>query len=462
MEQTPGRYALHDLLRAYADELGRDDGERPAAVRRVLDHYLRTALAADALLWPHRDPLAPPDQADSVTPEVFTDREAALAWFGAEHAALLAGMDQAAGAGLDGHVWRLAWALANFFARRGHWSDWVRAGLAGVAAARRQGDRAAEAEANRIVGGAHVRLRRYDEAQEHYRRALELFDGLGDLVGQGFTYRSLGWLSEQQGDVAGALRHDEHALGLFQRAGHVRGEANTLNSVGWCLALLGDHERAIVHCRRSLALLEPIGDPVGMAGAWDSLGYAYRHVDLHQASACYREALLLYRKLGDRMNEAVTLRHLGETQHAGGDPDAARRSWRQSLDILTDIAHPDASGFGRCCTAVREPARRRCTRPLAIGCTVVAVGGAVTAPPPRGCRSPPRASSGTDPVKLLWFRPSPRRRRRRRRPSWRRSTRACRPSTCCGATRTAAGTAWRAGGCVTPGCSRRSGAAPGR
>ncbi|WP_346536272.1 tetratricopeptide repeat protein [Micromonospora sp. DPT] len=342
VEQTPGRYALHDLLRAYADELGRDDGERPAAVRRVLDHYLHTALTSDALLWPHRDPLAPPDTAEGVTPEVFADREAALAWFGAEHAALLAGMDQAAGAGLDGHVWRLAWALANFFARRGHWEDWVRAGLAGAAAARRQGDRAAEAEAHRIVGGAHVRLRRYDEAQEHYRQALELFDGLGDLVGQGFTYRSLGWLSEQQGDVAGALRHDEHALGLFQRAGHVRGEANTLNSVGWCLALLGDHERAIVHCRRSLALLQRIGDPVGMAGAWDSLGYAYRQVDLHQASACYREALLLYRKLGDRMNEAVTLRHLGETQHAGGDPDAARQSWRQSLDILTEIAHPDA------------------------------------------------------------------------------------------------------------------------
>ncbi len=342
VEQSPGRYGLHDLLRAYADELGRDDPERPAATRRVLDHYLHTALAADALLWPHRDPLRAPPPAGGVAPEVFADRKAALAWFTAEHPVLLAASDQAARVGLDGHVWRLAWAVTNFFARRGHWADWVRVGLAGVAAAARTGDRAAEAEAHRIVGGGFVRLREFDQARAHYARALELFGAAGDLVGEGFTRRSLGWLCEQQGDVAAALRHDQRALELFRRAGHERGEANALNSVGWCHALLGDHAQAVVHCRQSVALLERLGDPVGMAGAWDSLGYAYRHHDPDQAISCYRQALVLYRQLGDRLNEGLTLRHLGETEHAAGDPDAARRSWRRALDILVELEHPDA------------------------------------------------------------------------------------------------------------------------
>lgn len=341
VEHLPGRYALHDLLRAYAGELA-DDGGRRAALRRVLDHYLHTALAADRLLWPHRDPLAPAATAPGVRPEVFADRDAALAWFTAEHPVLLAALDRAERAGLDGHVWRLAWAAANFLARRGHWRDWVRVGQAAVAAARRQDDRAAEAEAHRILGGAHVRLRDFAAAREHYGWALELFGGLGDLVGQGFTRRSLGWLCEQQGDVRAALGHDLAALELFERAGHERGVANTHNSVGWCHALLGDHAAAVAHCRRSLALLERLGDPVGMAGAWDSLGYAYRQVDPGEALACYRQALGLYRQLGDRMNEAVTLRQLGETQHAGGDSAAARESWRQALDILTDLDHPDA------------------------------------------------------------------------------------------------------------------------
>jgi hypothetical protein len=48
-ERVPGRYALHDLLRAYARELtcAQDsESDRHAAVRRVLDHYLHTAHSA--------------------------------------------------------------------------------------------------------------------------------------------------------------------------------------------------------------------------------------------------------------------------------------------------------------------------------------------------------------------------------------------------------------------------------
>ncbi|BCJ56626.1 SARP family transcriptional regulator [Micromonospora endophytica] len=258
VEQLPGRYRLHDLLRAYADELGRDDPQRPAAARRVLDHYLHSALAADALIWPHRDPLGVPPPADGVTGEEFAGREAALAWFTAEHPVLLAASEQAARIGLDGHVWRLAWTMTNFLARRGHWADWVRVGLAGVAAAERVGDRTAQAEAHRLVGGGYVRLREFAEARAHYLRALELFDAAGDLVGEGFTRRSLGWLCEQRGDVAAALRHDQRALELFRQVGHERGEANALNSVGWCHALLGEYEQGGT-------ALPAIGGPAGTA-----------------------------------------------------------------------------------------------------------------------------------------------------------------------------------------------------
>ncbi len=57
-ERVPGRFALHDLLRAYATETaGATDPEdyRLAARRRLLDHYLHTAYRADELLTRHRD-----------------------------------------------------------------------------------------------------------------------------------------------------------------------------------------------------------------------------------------------------------------------------------------------------------------------------------------------------------------------------------------------------------------------
>ncbi len=64
-EHAPGRFASHDLLRAYAAELTQSadsEAERHAATARMLDHYLHTANSAALQLHPTRRPvtLAPP------------------------------------------------------------------------------------------------------------------------------------------------------------------------------------------------------------------------------------------------------------------------------------------------------------------------------------------------------------------------------------------------------------------
>jgi len=76
-EHVPGRYALHDLLRAYASDQARQtdsEPERAAAAGRVLDHYLHTARDGAAMVLPSLGPvpLAPPSP--GTAPEHFTGR----------------------------------------------------------------------------------------------------------------------------------------------------------------------------------------------------------------------------------------------------------------------------------------------------------------------------------------------------------------------------------------------------
>ena len=57
-EHQPGRFTFHDLLRAYATELTHAEdpaAERRAAVRRMLDYYLHSAMDANRQLDPSRD-----------------------------------------------------------------------------------------------------------------------------------------------------------------------------------------------------------------------------------------------------------------------------------------------------------------------------------------------------------------------------------------------------------------------
>src|SRR5450755_3255889 len=94
VERAAGRYALHDLLRAYAAELAQaldTDEQQAAALHRALSHYVHSAHPADQLLNPQRDdPVTPPPVPVGVSPEHAADQQQARAWFVAEHRVLRA------------------------------------------------------------------------------------------------------------------------------------------------------------------------------------------------------------------------------------------------------------------------------------------------------------------------------------------------------------------------------------
>jgi DNA-binding SARP family transcriptional activator/tetratricopeptide (TPR) repeat protein len=348
-EHTPGRYACHDLLRAYATDLAHThdtEADRRAAIGRLLDHHLHTAHAAARLLHPTRDPiplpLTPP--APGASPGQLADPATAMAWLTTERPTLLAALGQAAQAGFDTQTWQLAWALDTFLDRRGHWHDLAAAWQAGLHAGERLHDPAAQAYALRLLGWVHTQLGRRTAARGYLSRALDRYAGAGSPVGQADTHYDLAHLGERQHQPAAALAHAQQALALYHAAGHRRGQALALNAVGWYHALLGDHAQALVHCRQALALNQLTGDRGAQAGAWDSLGYAHGHLDQHaEAIDCYQHALALFRDLGDRSNEADTLAHIGDTHHAAGNPEAARTAWQHALTIHTDLDHPQAA-----------------------------------------------------------------------------------------------------------------------
>ncbi len=346
VEHLPGRYVLHDLLRAYATEQAHaveSGDERHAAAHRMLDHYLHTAQAADQLLYPTREPITITAPRPGVSPEAPVDHGDALAWFTSEYQVLLAAVDEAAAAGFDRHTWQLPWTLVTFLDRRGHWHDLAATQRAALAAARRLPDPTAQAYAHRLLAFAYLRLGRHDDAQSQLRHALDLFGQTGDRGGQAHTHHLLAEDCDRRGRPDEALHHARQALDLYRAAGHQRGQANALNAIGWMHVQLGDHQPALAACEQALVLFRQLDDSDGQANAWDSLGYAHHHLGQHtQAVTCYQQAVDLYRSTGDRYFEADTLTHLGDSHRAAGDPQAARAAYQQALTIFDELDRPEA------------------------------------------------------------------------------------------------------------------------
>lgn len=347
VEHAPGRYRVHDLLRAYAMEQSRThDGEEPqrAAVRRLLDFCVRTVAAANALVDPSRERLPARHPEPGAATQDLPDARAALSWLTTEYPALRDAVALALDTGLDGLACQLAWMLGAFCRLRVYWTDWAALQEAALPAAYRLADPIWRARLHREVAYAYASLDRYEESQTHFERALELYGTLADHVGLSRAHRGMCLMFERQGRYADALEHARRSRDLLLRTDDQPGKAYAYNSVGWYHALVGDYAEALDNCRQAVTLLAAVGDRLGEATAWDSVGYAHHHLGAHrEALACYDRALETFRELGDRYYEADTLVHVGDTRQAMADRPAALEAWRAALAIFEDLGRAEAA-----------------------------------------------------------------------------------------------------------------------
>jgi tetratricopeptide (TPR) repeat protein len=345
-EHLPGRYAFHDLLRAYASEQAHTAdplAARREAVHRLLDHYVHSAYAADRLLAPKREPITLASPLPRVIPLEPADQQEALAWFVGEHANLLATVVEARGVGFDAAAWQLAWTMSTYLDRQAHWRDWLHTFQRALAAARQVGSRKDEAYAQRVLGHAHARLHHHDDAVAHFQQALTLYAVLGDRSGQASTHADKTRLLVLAGRHREAIDEMRSALELFEAAGNKPGYAQALGNLGWLQVMAGDHDAALVSSRAALDLLEDLGDRFAQAATLDNLGNSHHHLrQYREAADHYRQALDRLDDLGARFEEAQVHIHLGDTLDASDSPDAARVAWQQALEILEDLGHPDA------------------------------------------------------------------------------------------------------------------------
>ncbi len=332
-----GRYRMHDLLRRYAVDTAHRDltgRQREAALRRVLDHHLHTAFAAERLLSPHRQQVRPAPPAPGTHLQPPADARAAVVWFEAEDRCLAAVQHVATALRRHDAAWQLAWHLDTLRRRRGRLHDQLTAWRAALVAVEHLADPALHVLVHRRLGAACTDLGRHDDAIDHLRHALALAERHHEPADRHRVHQALAWAWDAKGDHRQALHHATRALHDHRAAGNAVWEARAFALVGWCLAQLGDHDAARRQCRDALALFHHHDDPEAQVFALNRLGHIDHRTGRHrEAVRHYRQALAVCRDLGDALLEADTLDHLGHPCTALGRHREARAVWREALGL---------------------------------------------------------------------------------------------------------------------------------
>ena len=363
-QATPGRYTLHDLVRAYATGRAGDEDPPPhrrAALTRLFDYYLATAAAAMDTLHsadthhPSRIP-APATPAPDLS-----EPDAARGWLDTERPTLVAVAAHAATQGWPTHTTRLSTTLYQYL-NGGHHSDALTVHGHALDAAQRSNDPAKQADAHNSLGSVHLRLARYGLAAEHFQQALALCRQAGDQAGEARAVNNLGNLDTRMGRYQSATHHYKQALDLHTIGGDRTGQARALGNLGSIDERLGHYGPAADHHEQALALFRQVGDLTGEARALNSLGKVEELQGRHdQAASLIRQALTLFQQLGDRNGEAASVYDLGIIQTHLGQPVQATEHLRQALDLLRETGNLDGevwalNGLGEATHAAGHPA----------------------------------------------------------------------------------------------------------
>jgi tetratricopeptide (TPR) repeat protein/transcriptional regulator with XRE-family HTH domain len=335
----PGRYGMHDLLRAYARELATTDGTDgcQAALTRLLDYYLFTAAAAMDTLFPaerHRRPRIPA-QASPVPP--VSDPAAASAWLDAHRSSLLAAAVHASGSDQwSSQVTQLAATLFRYL-DLGHTPEAITMHTCARRAARRAGDQGAEATALTSLGGTARRQGRTAHAIGYLRKALTLFRNAGDQTGEARALANLGNLYVQQGRYQQAARNLSEALVICRATDEQTGQAQTLCSLGLVDTMLGRYSQAVSQLQLALDICRQVGYRTIEPYILTNLGDVdLRRGRYQQAAVHTRQALDQARQSGDRPAESSIEAILGDIAVRQGRYQEAMGHLRRALALFRE------------------------------------------------------------------------------------------------------------------------------
>jgi tetratricopeptide (TPR) repeat protein/transcriptional regulator with XRE-family HTH domain len=337
------RYGMHDLLRAYARELAQaqdTDQDRHDALTRLFDHYLHTAGAAMNALFPAERDWRPRVPAPPGAIPAMTDPAAARAWLDTERACLIAATVHMAEHDWPGHAIRLAGTLFQYLDVGSHLPEAMIVHGSALTAARRLGDKAAEAKALTNIGLVHWWQDRYQEATDCFEQALALFGQADDPADRARTLNSLGlcmWWYDRFPEAIGCY---EQALALFAQAGNQAGQARTLSNLAMIDYQQGRHRRASERFQEALTLHRAVADRVGEGRDLGNLGAIdLRQGRYQQARSRFEQVLALCEETGDQASQALVLSGLGDLDLRQGRYAEAVDYQRQSLEICQRIRH---------------------------------------------------------------------------------------------------------------------------
>ncbi|MFG2109703.1 tetratricopeptide repeat protein [Micromonospora chersina] len=194
------------------------------------------------------------------------------------------------------------------------------------------------AELHHLAGIVAQVGRRFEEAEAHYRQALDIALEFNDRHSAASTYHQLGVVAEEQRRFEEAEAHYRQALDIALEFNDRHGTVSTYHQLGRVAQVRRRFEEAEAHYRQALDIALEFNDRHSAAKTYHQLGVvAQEQRRFEEAEAHYRQALDIKLEFNDRHSTVSTYHQLGRVAEEQRRFEEAEAHYRQALDTALEF-----------------------------------------------------------------------------------------------------------------------------
>lgn len=320
-----GQYALHEVIRQYAEARLREQGDGWDSARdQHAAYYLERVAEREARI-------KGPEQAPAVAEIVAEIDNIRAAW----RWAILRGQFAAVGQAAETMQW--------FYEFRGWFPEATALFAQAISQLRASADAADSQTLGRLLGHygyLAIRLGSYADAFAALAESQALLSNAGDLLGLGRTLQyqmSAAWWNRNFEETHRLL---DRCFDVANATGDYHVRAMSLVIASDCAFAEGKAEEAERLFRAALADWRAIGNPHGLIWCITFCSRVLLAQGKYQeAERLLRESLALSHATDDLYSAAVTLRYLGRAAFQQGDSETASYFFREALPQLRNIGN---------------------------------------------------------------------------------------------------------------------------
>lgn len=241
--------------------------------------------------------------------------------------------------------------LTTLFANQGKYDIAQKHAIKSLELFEKVGDTSGIAHSNGLLGIVNYqqfRLNKNDKtgarAEKYYLKAADLFLKVGDKQGLVRCYANMATLAEQRELIPLALQNNKKALELAIELGSVYGQALIMNNMGNNYSALGQRDKSLELYKKALVLREKMGDYGGIASSANNIAqFLAEDKDYKDALKYAAKAEAAADSLNDnRAREHIYINYALMYEEMGRYKEALDYSWKL-MDVKDSLLSEESN-----------------------------------------------------------------------------------------------------------------------